>query len=416
MMKTKEETLDWLYQQKKSKKREDLSRIKFCIEALDLLPTYKIIHIAGTNGKGSTASYISTMLESKGLKTGLFVSPFVIVFNERIEVNHAYISDEDMVRYCNELKNFASEYEEQAQDTIPFFELTFLMALKYFKDQRVEIAVIECGIGGLLDATNCLYPVVSVITNIGFDHMSQLGSTLEEIALQKLGITRPNVPCFTCITPNLKQVFTDYATMHHIEINYVLEDVKHITTDGRYTYFTLDDVPYKTSMPAAYQAYNASLAIRVMNYLFPEYPKSQIDACLLNTFWPGRFEYFTEQILLDGAHNLPGVMALKESLKQIYPNRKFKIIFTALKDKSYPEMVRTLEEITEMFYFTTLTDKRSTQVEEFSLLTSRPYKLYEHMEEALKEAMLHLNKEEILVITGSLHFISEMRRILKHEI
>ena len=198
-MNSLDESLNWLYTQKKSKKREDLSRIEYCIKELNIKTDYPIFHIAGTNGKGSTATFIKSILMEANYKVGFFVSPFVISFNERIEINNDYINDDEIINYIEKLKQFASEYTSKFNDTIPFFELTFLMALMHFEKNNIDVAVIECGLGGRLDATNCLDKTISVITNIGYDHMQTLGNTLEDIAYHKLGITRKNIPCLTCV-------------------------------------------------------------------------------------------------------------------------------------------------------------------------------------------------------------------------
>jgi len=213
-----DESLNWLYTQKKSKKREDLSRISYCIKKLGIKTNYPVIHIAGTNGKGSTATFIKSILMEANYKVGFFVSPFVISFNERIEINNDYITDDKLMEYILKLKDFANEYTNEFNDTIPFFELTFLMALMYFEENNIDVGVIECGLGGRLDATNCLDKKISVITNIGFDHMQTLGNTLEEISYHKLGITRSGVPCFTCVDDSLKEYFNEYASINNIPI------------------------------------------------------------------------------------------------------------------------------------------------------------------------------------------------------
>ena len=186
------EALNWLYEQKKLKKREDLSRISHLIKKLNIQFNYKIVHIAGTNGKGSTASFIKKMLQLNDKKVGLFVSPFVIKFNERIQINDEYIKDEEIISYCNHLYDVANEYFNEFNDTVPFFELTFLMSLLYFEDNNIDYLVLECGMGGLLDSTNVVESDIQVITNIGYDHIAQLGPSLIDIANHKLGITRPN--------------------------------------------------------------------------------------------------------------------------------------------------------------------------------------------------------------------------------
>lgn len=402
--------LDWLYNQKKLKPREDLSRIKKCLELLEIKTPYKIIHIAGTNGKGSTASYLKNMLMLDNKRVGFFVSPYVICFNERIQINDEYISDSEVLKYVSYLQEFSEEYQTKYNDIIPFFELTFLMALLYFQDKKIDIAIIECGLGGLLDATNCLDTTVSVITNIGYDHQAQLGFTLKEIANHKLGIIKKGKPCFTGTSKELKAHFQAYANKLSSPIIFIEEDVSDIHYTNQLS-FSYKEESYQTTLAGSYQAYNASLAIAVIKYLNPNYPKSLIDIALLNTKWPGRFEEILPNVILDGAHNLDGTQALVNSLKLKYPNFHIKVVFTALKDKAIKDMLKLLDEVTDYYYFTTIDDKRATSTDFFKDLTTKQYKLITSYKEAITEAV-DTKDDSLIVITGSLHFISQAREYI----
>lgn len=414
MITTIEDAKDFLYNQKKLKKREDLSRIKNCIDLLNIKTNYEIIHIAGTNGKGSTACYIKKMLELKGLKVGFFVSPFVIEFNERIQINDEYVSDAEIISSVNILKDFSMEYFNKYNDSIPFFELTLLMALMHFEKNKIDYAIIECGLGGLLDSTNCLDTAIQVITNIGYDHMAQLGNTLEEIAYHKLGITRKNKPCFTCIDDDIKPYFLKYAKENDIDIHYVKNDVSNIII-GNMVSFDYKNESYKTKLNATYQAYNASLAIEVIKYIFNDYPKSMIDEALNQAYWPGRAEEIIPDVIIDGAHNISAMEALVASLSQRYLNKTFKFVFFALHDKDIKEMLKCLDKVSSFYYFTTINDKRTTDINLFSTLTKKPFELIDDYENALDKAIKEKKCDEILIITGSLHFISAVRKYLKGE-
>ncbi len=408
-----QEALDWLYQQKKAKKRENLDRIKTCIQLLHLHTPYQIIHIAGTNGKGSTASYLNQMLMLAGKKVGLFVSPYVICFNERIQINGTYIQDEEILEYLLVVKDLQSQYQKVYQDTIPFFELTLLMALLHFEKNPIDILILECGIGGLLDATNGLDKDVALITNIGLDHMATLGSTVEEIAFQKLGITRPGIPCFTTVDPKLKSYFISYAQEHQVPMKLIYEDVSDIQMLPNGTGFTYKNERYKAHLEGYYQAYNASLAIEAILYLLPSYPKQSIDQALALTLWPARFEYVRSNVILDGAHNLPGIEALVKSLQMKYKEKRIKFVFTALRDKAIHEMLLSLDRVSSFYYFTTILDARASELKDF--YTTKPFVFYEDYALAIKTAVQELHSNEILVITGSLHFMSEARRLLLGE-
>ena len=410
MFNTIDEVYDWLFNQKKLSKREDLSRIQRCCQELDLTPNYPMIHIAGTNGKGSTASYIKNILKHTGRHVGLFVSPYVICFNERIQINDRMISNAEILYYANILKNYADEYFKKYQDVIPFFELTFLMALQYFKDRSIDLAVIECGVGGMLDATNFLNYDLAIITNVGYDHMNTLGNTLEEIATHKLGIVKKNMTCLTCVDSSLKPLFDNHAKEMKANMVYVDQEVTNIKLD-RFTYFKYKGISFHASLLAKYQAYNASLAIEAVRVIEPTISSDVIQVGLEETFWPGRMEILSTNpyIILDGAHNIPGIQGLVDSLKEISNGKKIKIIFSALHDKAFDQMLSILDTIAVEYYFTTLEDKRSTAPVEFSKYTKRPCHIIENYSECLDVALQEQKDDELLLITGSLHFISLIR-------
>ena len=193
----------WIEHQVKFKPKTDLDRMRAAANALgNPQNAYKIIHVGGTNGKGSVVSYISTIL-AKHMKVGTYTSPYILKFNERIKVNLDMIPDDLLLNYINQMFDFNESFKHSYGETLSFFELVTLIAFLYFKDQRVEIVVLEVGLGGLLDATNIVTPIASVITTIGFDHMQQLGNTLESIAYNKLGIVKPHIPLFTAVDADL---------------------------------------------------------------------------------------------------------------------------------------------------------------------------------------------------------------------
>ena len=407
MFKNLNEALDWLYEQKKLKRREDLSRIGYLVKKLNIKFNYKIVHIAGTNGKGSTASFIKKMLELNDKKVGLFVSPFVIKFNERIQINGNYITDKEIINYCNHLYVIANDYYNEFNDTVPFFELTFLMSLLYFDDNEIDYLVLECGMGGLLDSTNIVESDIQVITNIGYDHIAQLGPSLIDIANHKLGITVPGKTCYTAVDSSLKEHFINYANNNSSHITFINDDVRVISLDNGVKFNFKDEV-YQTSLNGEFQAYNASLAISVVKELIPNISKTIIDKALLDTYWPGRFEYIKDNIIIDGAHNIHGVDALVNTLKNKYPNKHIKVVFTALQDKSIDLMLKSLDEVTNYYYFTSIIDKRATDVNYFKNFTNKEYTLIDDYQNALDIAVNDLKENELLVITGSLHFISNV--------
>ena len=409
MFNTIDEVYNYLYNQKKSAPRENLDRISRCAKLLNINTPYKKIHVAGTNGKGSTCQYIKNMLALKNLHVGMFVSPFVISFNERIQINDRYISDSEIMHYMNILYDFNKKYELEYNDHLPFFELTLLMALMWFSDRNIDIAIIECGLGGLLDSTNFLDYDLALITNIGFDHMQQLGNTLESIANHKLGIAKPNMTCITTVDNSLRSYFTDYAKKNNVNMIFV-DGISNIKVLDK-TYFEYKNNKYASNLLGEYQAYNASLAIEAVKYFDNDYPNTLIEYALENIKWPGRMEVLNEKplILLDGAHNIHAINAITNTIINLKGNKKIKTIFSALQDKEYPKMIKKLEEITDFFYFTKIVDLRQIEDIHFEEYTKREYVINNDFKNCLDLAINDLKNDEILLITGSLHFISQVR-------
>ncbi len=412
MFNSKEEALNWLFIQKKLTKRENLERITKCASLLDLKFNYKIIHIAGTNGKGSCATMIKNILKRK-YKVGLFISPFIISFNERIEINDDYISDKDILKYTNYLYDFSNYYKEKYNDIIPFFELTLLMALLFFNEQKIDYAVIECGLGGKLDSTNFLPSDLSIITNVGYDHMAQLGNTLEEIANHKMGIIKENTIALTAVDKSLLNQFINYANENNSNLIWVNDKISDITVSN-YTSFKYNGQDYKTNLLGDYQAYNASLVIETIKQLDENFTLYEINDSLMHTFHPGRLEKICDNPLffIDGAHNVDAISALISFLKY-YNNKKIHILFTALHDKAYKEMISLLDTVSSDYIFTTINDKRKTESTDFIGLTKKPYQIIDDYKLALDLLLSNKDENDLCIATGSLHFISEIRKYVK---
>ena len=409
MFNTINEVYNYLYNQRKLNKRENLDRIKYAKEALGIKINYKIIHVAGTNGKGSTSAMIKSILKLRNLHVGLFVSPYVISFNERIQINDRYISDAEIMHYSNILYDFNEKYKKEHNDVIPFFELTLLMALMYFEDRKIDIAIIECGLGGLLDSTNFLDTNLAIITNVGFDHMLQLGNTLEEICTHKMGIIKDNMTALTAMDKSLMPMVEEYAKNKNSKVYNILDDVSDIRVKD-YTYFKYKNMEYRTNLLGEYQAYNASLAIEAVNQLI-DIDSGLIRYGLENVFWPGRFEIVSRNplVIIDGAHNIHAVNALVNTIKNNY-DYKFNTVFSSLIDKDYKGMIKLLDNISNKYIFTSINDLRKTDADVFKDCTNIDSIVIDDYKEALDKV---LNGNEPTLITGSLHFISFVREYIK---
>ena len=270
----------------------------------------KTIHIAGTNGKGSTAAMIQAILRESGLKVGLYTSPHLIRFNERIRINGLPISDEYIIKFMAQFNSVIDAVEAT------FFEATTVLALHYFSNQEVDVAVIETGLGGRLDSTNVIDPELTIITSIDLDHQQLLGETQIDIAVEKAGIIKKQTPVLVCSqTPEVMDVIRKKAQESNSPIIYS-NDPKNIIIDHHSTGFELDKKQYFVPLIGAHQAINAGLAIRAVMHHCPEMKQTEIQLGLSNTKWFGRFQPLLNNfpIYYDVAHNPGGIRTIRASL------------------------------------------------------------------------------------------------------
>lgn len=364
------------------------------------------IHIAGTNGKGSTAAFLASVLKKCGYRVGLFTSPHLIDFTERIQVNGVPISRE----YACILAEKAIETGERANTPAGMFDYCTIMAVRYFTEQNCDIAVLETGMGGRLDATNALGdPLLSVITPIGLDHMSILGNTLAEIAAEKAGIIKPGVNVVLAAQEKeAKQVLTE--TCQQKQAPYVIAGKEPVSKQKQ----------WKLGLAGEYQRENAATALAAVDSLRQlgwNLPEEKVREGMAEAKWPGRLEKIQKdpEILLDGAHNLPGVKALRRSLERLYPGKKLHFLMAALADKNYSEMLEEILLLADRVDTITPKSERALEGEvlsSFILSKGIPSRCYAGAEEALN-AMQNAPKEEIICMFGSLYFIGEIEGLLK---
>jgi len=273
----------------------------------------KTIHIAGTNGKGSTAAMIQAILRESGLKVGLYTSPHLIRFNERIRINGLPISDKSIIEFMAQFNSVINAVEAT------FFEATTVLALHYFSNQEVDVAVIETGLGGRLDSTNVIDPELTIITSIDLDHQQLLGETLIDIAVEKAGIIKKQTPVLVCSqTPEVMDVIRNKAQESNSPIIYSNNPQK-IIIDHHSTCFELDKKQYSVPLIGAHQAINAGLAIRAVMHHFPEMKQTEIQSGLSNTKWFGRFQPLIKKlpIYYDVAHNPGGIHTIRATLDNL---------------------------------------------------------------------------------------------------
>jgi len=391
-----------------NKGRFSLDHFKALLESLgNPQHQLKTVHIAGTNGKGSTTNYLRAILQASGLRVGTFTSPHLEVHNDRIRINDVYISDEQLLYYGN---RFAELIEE---NNLSMFEIDTLIAIHFFLDQDVDIALFEVGLGGRLDATNVIIPVISLITTIGFDHMDILGDTLALISMEKAGIVKEGVPLYTSEDkPECLDVFKQICNERNAKFNTIKEaqniGLKHGIT------FSYDQLLIHLNTSALYQVKNASLAIEGARYLsnYFEINDDNIINGLKDTQWKGRFELVSTNphIIIDGAHNTHGVSALVESAR--YLPKPLVIVFSALRDKETDAMLDDLLSIADEVIVTEFEFYRAASLE--MLRHGNVLAIQDNHEAIRKGIALSLNGT--CLITGSLYFISQVRQTILPEI
>ncbi len=418
MFKTLLEAQDWIENIKRFGSKLDLTRMEKAIEYLGHPEKeFKSIHVGGTNGKGSTSTYLKSILSQAGYKVGIYTSPYVVKFNERIGINNEYINDKDLVYYANQIYPLTEKMLEEGE-TVTFFEVLTLMSFLYFRDNSVDYAIIEVGLGGLLDATNVIIPEISVITNISYDHMKQLGNTLESIALNKLGIVKEGVPLVTAIeNVNLFPLFYEITSQKNSRMKIINFNMVSNISVGQQTKFQYHQNEYTLNLTGFHQVKNAVLAIevirllRVINQL--KINEEAIAKGLENAFWPGRFEIFNKNIVLDGAHNIGGIQALIKTAKSVYQGKYIKCLFSVMRDKEHKKIIEELDNFCDELYFTEFEYQRRADAEELFLESSHYHKsFHKDYKEIFNQLRNNLTENEVLIVTGSLYFISEIRKIL----
>ncbi|MFA6801213.1 MAG: Mur ligase family protein [Acholeplasmataceae bacterium] len=401
-----EDGITWIEKQTKFSPKTDLERMAHAYKLLNLdFSNVKKIHVAGTNGKGSVTSYIANFMTLQGHRVGIYQSPYIIKFNERIMIDQQMIDDDILLQYINDIYEFNIAFIASYQEPLSFFELITLIALKYFYDQKVNVIVMEVGIGGLLDATNILNYDLSVITSIGYDHMKQLGNTLESIALNKLGILKKGNYLVTAVDKDLHPLFSAYAKKVGATVEFVDEPLVNSLNPLS---FILDDHLYVLGMRGIYQVSNACCAIAAVKHFYPNISYEVIFPVLKHTQLFARFHMIEPQIYIDGAHNISAMKVLVDGLK--LEHKKIYILFSALADKDIKGMLLLLETISTNIVVTSFSDARFQSLEPFihgdMIYESNSSKAYLTIKN-------QLDKDSILVITGSLHFASYMYKVIE---
>lgn len=427
MFTTYKEALDWIHGRLKLGMKPGLKRMEWMMERLGNPESkMKSVHVGGTNGKGSTVTFLRSIFQAAGYTVGTFTSPYIEQFNERISVNGIPISDDEILRLANIILPLADELEETELGGPTEFEIITAMSFYYFGEvSPVDIVLYEVGLGGRLDSTNIIQPMASIITNIGLDHTNILGNSYEEIAFEKAGIIKQGTPLFTAVQhPGAKKVIEEQAEKRKAPI-YRLNQEFSVTShqaveNGEIFSLTmgssqLNDL--ETRMIGRHQTENAALAVMAAMYLQQQgsftVGEEAVREGLKQAYWPGRFEIVSREplIILDGAHNDEGITALVEELSARYADRFIHIVFTALKDKKLDQMISRLDQIANKLSFVTFDFPRASEAKALFDLSHSTNKIAieDSWEEYVTEAIKNMEPGAVLVITGSLYFISEVK-------
>ena len=403
----------WLHSRIGLNFRSGLGRMQ---RAVDLLgnpeQTYPIIHVTGTNGKGSTIAFMRELFVAHGKTVGTFTSPHIVSIHDRICINGAPVSDADFIRLADQVKTMEQELLE-THDQLSFFELLTLIALLYFKEQGVDIVILEVGIGGLLDTTNVVTGEIAVITSIGLDHQETLGNSLAEIAGQKAGIFKSGKSAVVAnLAPEAQIVCHKVA--ENLGVTLYQADQDFSFKNGCFSSSLADLNQLKLGLEGAYQEENAALALQAfllfMNQRGEKVDEKVVQKALKQTRWAGRLEAVTEHIYLDGAHNLPALERLVEFIQEkIQQGYQPHILFGALKRKNYSGMLTYLtEHLPDVaLYVTSFDYQGSLEEQDFGDYTS--IASYRDFIDGFEASA---GEKDLLFVTGSLYFISEVRAYL----
>ena len=403
----------WLHSRIGLNFRSGLGRMQ---RAVDLLgnpeQTYPIIHVTGTNGKGSTIAFMRELFVAHGKTVGTFTSPHIVSIHDRICINGEPISDTDFIRLADQVKAMEQRLLE-THDQLSFFELLTLIALLYFKEQKVDLVLLEVGIGGLLDTTNVVTGEIAIITSIGLDHQETLGDSLTAIAEQKAGIFKPGKSAVIAdLAPEAQLVCQKTATNLGVSLYQSNKDFSF--QNGNFSSSLADFHHLILGLEGAYQEENAALALQAF-LLFMVQRNEKVDqeavrAALQATKWAGRLEAVTEHIYLDGAHNLPALERLVEFIQEkIQQGYQPQILFGALKRKDYNGMLAYLtEHLPDIaLYVTSFDYQGSLEEQDFGDYTS-----IASYRDFIDNFESFAGEQNLLFVTGSLYFISEVRACL----
>ena len=411
------ETLNFIHSFKGNGRRPQLERMRWLLKQAGNPQThFPTVHIVGTNGKGSTTSYLQNILTKSGYQVGTFTSPYITRFNERISINGTEIPDKDLISLVAKAQVLLDDLEEHTAFERPTeFELVTLLMFLYFDLKQVDMAIIEAGIGGRLDSTNVLSPELVICTSIGFDHTETLGDSLLDIANHKAGVMRKNTPILLGrVSAEVEHFFNQKSHDLQAPLAIIDREIQLLPKDNQTIQISYDhwESPnLKLPMLGQHQENNAGLAVTAAHLLAQTFPKitdKSTQEGIEETHWPGRSEWIGNNIYLDGAHNPQGIASLKQVLKDNFANRRVHILFAGLRRKPLADLLEELKDY----------DITVTSFDFFEALPLNEYPQHFKRVADYKDWLAQAesaNSDDLFVVTGSLYFISELRNYLINE-
>lgn len=389
-----------------------------------------VIHIAGTNGKGSTTSMIASILIEEGFNVGMYTSPFLEEFEERIQINRQNIKKNDLANYMDYIKKAVDKVIEEGYNHPTEFEIITCLMFKYFYDKKVDYAVVEVGLGGRLDSTNVVNPLLTVITSISLDHTNILGNTLEEIAREKGGIIKKNTPLI--LYPQKEEALKELQNISKEKSAKIYEVKK---DDAKLLEIIKNDDFYqKIKIKGEFNTYNANLrllgehqilncavAVRAVEVLskIQGFQIKNIEKGIENARWIGRLEVLNKNplVVIDGAHNIQGITTLKENVSKYFNYKNIILLIGILADKQVEDMIKVITPMSKHIIALTphsdraeLGVKLKEEIEKFN----KNVESFESYETAFKKALSIAREDDLILVTGSLYMIGEMRGIINH--
>ncbi len=427
-----EEAVAYIEETPKFTTKNKLSHTKECLRRLgNPEKKFRVIHVAGTNGKGSTCAFLTSIFREAGYSCGLFTSPHLVTINERFQINEQNIDDDTFLAAFLKVRALADELVAEGSYHPTYFEMLFLMGMVIFADAGVDYVMLETGLGGRLDATTAVEePAACVITSISFDHMQYLGNTIREIAGEKAGIIVPGVPViFDGNDPEAAKVIRDQAEKlgsPWFEVKREDAEIKGITSGGidfsvKNGYYgnTVFSIPFI----ARYQVMNASLVLKTVEVLKQQIsiPEDAVKKGLLETRWQGRMETVLPGVIVDGAHNEDGVEKFVETAEHFQKKYPLTLLFSAVDDKDYTDMIRTILGRIRFRHVvvTQVGGYRKVPAEELAEIFRREgcpsAQAFEDTEAAFRAALSLKGEDGMLFCVGSLYLVGEIKELLRKE-